>query len=53
MAAGSRTSPSETKKKIANLTKQDLIEQTWKAHNENARVPDVSDLIVWISDKIT
>jgi hypothetical protein len=46
-------SPTEIKKKIAELAKQGLIEPTWKTRNENARVPDVGDLIVWNADKIT
>ncbi|MCC5987308.1 MAG: hypothetical protein JJT95_06470 [Pararhodobacter sp.] len=43
----------EIKKRIADLAKQGLIDPTWKTRNENARVPDVGDLIVWIADEIT
>lgn len=46
-------SPPGIKKKIAELAKQGLIEPTWKTRNENARVPDFGDLIVWIADEIT
>ncbi|SEQ08424.1 hypothetical protein [Thalassovita taeanensis] len=46
-------SPTEIKKEIAELSKQSLIEPTWKTRNKNARVPDASGLIVWKADEIT